>query len=72
MRTALELVAIGLVAVGGFILAAQQSRVNSELDELNGRSQENQVLRCYELGLAGEPLDPKVSAICLDALGVEP
>lgn len=66
-RTLLELVAIMLVAAGGFTLALQQGRVNAELDELNERSRENQVLRCYELGLAENPLDVRVSQICIDA-----
>ena len=65
-RAALELVAILLVAVGGMVLALQQQRGNQEFDELNERSRENQVLRCYELALSG-PLDPQISGICLDA-----
>jgi hypothetical protein len=66
-RTAFEIAAILLVAASGIVLGVQQSRVNAELDELNERSRENQVLRCYELGLAGRPLDPTASGICVEA-----
>lgn len=67
-RTALELVAILLVAIAGVVLGVQQSRTSDELDELNATVLGTQVLRCTNDMTDVSKLDPTVSAICARAI----